>query len=399
MKKLKTDLFKKYFELLQGIYENVLYKTISNFSLKKQIFMGAIMKKNCVFMCMLMFLSSFVLAENDETGSEEVEQVKKRIDILGEEMKLEITGFFDVQAIRMKETENIFGLGPFELDLDTSYNEHVTMSAAIVIKDGETEIGPGYIDFHLLKPTNLRHNQENQILTEPGFHIKIGCFDVPFGIDYLFYASPDRLTISAPLYTDNLNFFDGGWTDIGIQLYKTHPLYNVTAYVVAGYDTGNATGGRLGISPFENPLSEDYDEEAPVFEFGLSGVHDVDRDLKSEYSIWGADLELNYSDALVLCEYVQSNSILDNIDQRSYYAQIQYPIQPLELDAYCRFDGYNETNKKIDDELLTNHVTLGLSKELYGVSILKIEYQYFPEDHNGLSGHNDLISTQLVINF
>ena len=24
--------------------------------------------------------------------------------------------------------------------------------------------------------------------------------------------------------------------------------------------TGNATGGRLGISPFENPLSENYDE-------------------------------------------------------------------------------------------------------------------------------------------
>jgi len=348
---------------------------------------------------MLMLLSSFVLAENDETGSEEVEQAKNRTDILGEEMEFEITGFFDVQANRMKETENIFGLGPFELDLDTSYNERVTMSAAIVIEDGRAEIGPAYIDFHLFKPTSSRHNKESQILTEPGFHIKIGYFDVPFGIDYLFYASPDRLTISAPLYTDHLNFFDGGWTDIGIQLYKTHTLYNVTVYVVDGYDTGNATGGRLGISPFENPLSEDYDEEAPVFEFGLSGVHDVDRDSKSEYSIWGADLELNYSDARVICEYVQSNSILDNIDQRSYYAQIQYPIQPLELDAYCRFDGYKETYKETDDELSTNHITVGLSKELYGVSILKIEYRYFPEDHNGLSKHNNLISTQLVINF
>ena len=123
------------------------------------------------------------------------------------------------------------------------------MSAAIVIEDGETEIGPGYIDFHLFKPTGSLHNQESQILTEPGFHIKIGYFDVPFGIDYLFYASPDRLTISAPLYTDHLKFFDGGWTDIGIQLYKTHPLYNVTAYVVDGYDTGNATGGRFWHKP------------------------------------------------------------------------------------------------------------------------------------------------------
>ena len=350
-------------------------------------------------MYMLMFLSSFVLEENDETGNEKVEQIKNRTDIMDEVMKFEITGFFDVQANRMKETKNVFGLGPFELDLDASYNEHATMSAAIVIEDGETEIGPALIDFHLFKPTGSLHNQESQISAEPGFHIQIGYFDVPFGIDYLFYASPDRLTISAPLYTDHLNYFDGGWTDIGIQIYKTHPLYNVTAYVVDGSDTGYAAGSRLGISPFENPLRENYDEEVPVFEFGLSGVHDIDRDSKSEYSIWGADLELNYSNARVLCEYVQSSSILDNIGQRSYYTQIQYPIQPLELDAYCRFDGYKEKNKETDDELLTKHISVGLLKELYGVSVLKIEYKYFPEDHNGFSEHNDRIYTQLVITF
>ena len=313
------------------------------------------------------------------------------------EFELEITGFFDVHADRLKETENIFGLGPFELDLEAPFNENISGSAAMVFEDGVAEIGVGFIDLHFFELSASPTSPRGRIFTDPGYHMQIGQFDIPFGLEYLYYATPDRLNISAPPTTELI--FDGGWTDIGIRVIKAHPLYNMTAYLVNGSESGYAGGGRFGIRPFENPFSAHEIREVPVFEFGLSGVYDMDADSKKEFSIWGTDLEVNISNLQVISEYVYSNNAQDDIEQHSYYTQFQYSIQPVELNAFGRYDEFREKSKDADDESLTNRITVGLSKELYGVSIVKFEYHYYPERDNKLSEHNEVISTQLVITF
>lgn len=309
---------------------------------------------------------------------------------------LSVTGFFDVQATRLPESDNMFSLGPFEVDLELLYSDRVSMSAAVVVEDGAAEAGPAFVDIHLFQRDGAAHSPRGALFALPGLHVQLGSFDVPFGVDYQFYASPDRLTISAPLSTDFLEYFDGGWTDIGVRAYTSHPWYNFTAYTVNGNAEGYAAGGRIGITPFRS--FEADGEDIPVVELGVSGNRDVDDGSEEEFTLFGADLGCNLHGFHLLAEYVASDNAADDITQESSYAQVNHPLPLVLAIGYARFDTFTATLPGSDD-LRTDRVTVGIRRDFFDAVILKLEYQRYLEDECELADGADHLAAQVVATF
>lgn len=311
--------------------------------------------------------------------------------------ELNLSGFVDVHAKQLRETKNIFGMGPFELDLESQIRSHVTGSAAMVFVDGTANLGVGFVDLHFFKESRSPSSPRGRIFTDPGFHLQIGQFDIPFGLDYLFYATPDRPTISPPLLTEMT--FDGGWTDLGMRMFFTNPAYNSTVYIVNGFDTGYTLGGRLGIRPLENPFSARAIARIPVLEIGLSGVFDVDENSKKEFLLYGVDTEINIQNCNIIYEYVLKNHSQIDLKQQNFYLMLRYSTGIFDINLLSRYEEYQEKNVNSTINILTKRVSFGLTKEIYGGSILKIEHHFYRGDNLDLSNNKDVTTCQFVINF
>ncbi len=348
--------------------------------------------KNCVkwLSFLLVALTVVIGSANDAVSQESGEG---DMGITG----LELSGFFDIHADRLRESDNIFGLGPFELDLESPFNDRLSGSAAMVFEDGVAEIGVGFVDLHFFREGTSSSSPCGRIFTDPGFHVQIGQFDIPFGVDYLMYATPDRITISAPLMTEFV--FDGGWTDIGVRMFKAHPWYNMTGYFVNGFDSGYAAGGRFGLRPLENPFSSHDIREAPLLEAGVSAVLDFDKESGSEYTFLGADMEANLSRVRFLAEYAVRDHRMADFRQNALYGQGSYECDRLSLVFFGRYDYYRETGGDAAGDPETTRITCGVNREILGVSMLKLEYQKYLENDHKLSGHDDVLAAQLVVTF
>lgn len=309
---------------------------------------------------------------------------------------LEISGFFDVSAAPLTDRDNPFALGPFELDLESTLNDHISGSAAVVLDTGEAFIGPAFIDLHYFGEGQSSHSPRGRIFSDPGYHIQFGQFDVPFGLDYLFYATPDRPTITPPLSTDLM--FEGGWTHPGIRIFKAHPIFNASAYMVNGFNPGYVAGGRLGIRPLENPFSSHRIRETPLLEIGVSGAIDLDQHSSSEGDMRGADLEMNIPGVRVLAEYILMKHKDTGLDQRSWYVLAVHPVEVIDSNIIARYEEYREdTGEGAGDT--TTRLTVAVSKSIFHITRLKVEYHRFPRGASRMEEHRDGFAGQLAITF
>jgi len=309
---------------------------------------------------------------------------------------VEFSGFFDVNASQFRESDNIFGLGPFEFDIEAPFHDTFGGSAALVFEDGVAEVGVGFVDIHLFKTEFSNSSPRGRIYTDPGYHLNIGLFDVPFGLDYLFYATPDRMNISAPLTTELV--LDGGWTDLGIRAFKAHPSYNISAYTLNGFEDGFVSGTRFGVRPLANPFSSHAIREVPLMEIGLSGAYDVNKEMDKETTCLGIDLEMNIAGMQFVCEYMERDDNLTGLERNAVYAQLFKNIESLGIGVYGRYDEYHELAAG-SVKTTTSRVTASINRELLGMSLVKLEYQYYPENSMKLSENDDVIMAQLAISF
>ncbi|MBI5187780.1 MAG: hypothetical protein HZA07_01725 [Nitrospirae bacterium] len=104
------------------------------------------------------------------------------------------SGFFDINVSDLKERDNPWALGPFELDMEY-HKENLAAAGALVFDNGAADIGVAFVDYHQFDHTI---SPRGRIFYEPGFHIQVGRFDIPFGLDYLYFATTDRETITPP---------------------------------------------------------------------------------------------------------------------------------------------------------------------------------------------------------
>lgn len=315
---------------------------------------------------------------------------------------LEITGFFDFTLKDQDERDRPFDFGAFEMDLEYPYNEHYSVSAALVWDDGATpELAVGVVDYHLFDdgvPVRGR------IFDEPGFHIQAGRFDITYGVDYQYFASVDRPNISAPLTTERIQ--QGGYNSDGVRFYGTWKSFDYTAYAVdsiygdsegaLSVGNGGTVGGRIAFFPSRDPYRLHNFGSNRSVEIGVSYLRDMDKEFDVRDRVYGIDLTLNYNMFLLVAEWMKRdsdinvwNSVPTNMgeqDESGFHVSLVTDLEetvkhPLYL--FGRFDTWDpdyEFLADADDDTIRLEVenlrrlTFGIGYRITELLNLKLEY-------------------------
>lgn len=349
--------------------------------------------------------------------------------ILGEHSPLEVSGFFDVTLESPHERDRPFEFGALELDLEYPFNDHYTVSSALVWDGDTSEVGIGVVDYHWFDDSVPARGR---IFDEPGLHIQAGRFDLPFGVDYQYFAAPDRPSISAPLTTDRIQ--QGGYNGDGLRVYGTWKMFDYALYCVDSLygDNGGVVGGRMGIFPWRDPYRLHRFGSNRTLELGLSYLQDIDKHGDARDRVMGADLTLSYGIFQVVAEWMQRDSdqvlfhwipdmfdsergLFRNLgrrDETGFHVTLVTDLEkPLKrpVNLFCRYDGWDPDYNFLldeDDDTLAHRVrrieraTVGLGYNVTESVCLKIEYQDYLGPRTHEPGFDDSRTTlQLVARF
>jgi hypothetical protein len=237
---------------------------------------------------------------DDSAVSGKLRALDKKVDELktaAEEHGLNISGFFDINAKTSNSADQTFSLGSVELDLDYAHDDHFGASTALVfngnsdpVSSGGADIAVALVDYHLY---NDRIPPRGRIFNNQGLHIQAGRFDLPFGTDYQYFASKDRVTVTAPLTTTRIQ--NGGYNSDGIRTYGSWNMINYSAFWTNGVygNDGSTVGGRLGVSLGQNTYTIHQKKQGGI-EFGVSHLSELDGSNNIRNTVYGADLSVGY---------------------------------------------------------------------------------------------------------
>lgn len=347
--------------------------------------------------------SGDAVAVVEQDGQDEQDKLETRLESFKEELfeklcggkaPLEITGFFDFTLQSQDERDSPFEYGAFELDMEYAYNEHYAVSTALVWEDGSADVAAGVIDYHLFKDSVP---VRGRIFDEPGFHVQVGRFDLPYGVDYQYFASVDRPNVSAPITTERIQL--GGYNSDGIRLYGTEGLFDYTLYAVNSLygDDGSAVGGRMAFFPSRNPYQLHRFGSPRFAELGCSFLWDMDKDYDARNGVYGIDFTLNYNRFLLVTEWMNRDSYEevqsgagDNLGEQNESGFQVTLVTELEdivkqpVYFFSRYDRWNPRYSLIldeDDDTLaynvkdTERLTFGLGYRL--TKLLNIKFEYY----------------------
>jgi len=295
--------------------------------------------------------------------------------------ELEVSGFVDVLGQGQQGENTTFGMGPFEIDFASEFSSKVSFEGAVVVEGDEVGLGQTLVDFKLLEEDKLG--------------IQVGLLDMPFGIDYQVFATPDRKLVTPPLVTELM--MDGGWGDVGVNLHGAVSLLNYNLYVVNGMgedngvpvnqiaDNNNAktVGGRVGVSPVKD------------LELGFSYARGpyLDGTADEALSRIGGDIQFAYERLQIKGEFViGEEEVSGDPDREHEGCYLQLLGQATEkLYGVARY-GY--WKPKGGDRV--TEFTIGLGYDLIENVSLRGEYQINDETP---SVDDNLFSMQVVISF
>jgi len=295
--------------------------------------------------------------------------------------ELEVSGFVDVLGQGQQGEDTTFGMGAFEIDFAAEFSPGVAFEGAVMVEGGEVGLGQTMLDFALLG--------------EDKIGLQVGLLDMPFGIDYQVFATPDRKTVTPPLVTELM--MDGGWGDIGVNLHGSVARLNYNLYAVNGMgedggipvnqlgDNNNAktVGGRIGVLPIND------------LELGFSYTQGpyLDGSAKEALSRIGGDIQFAYQSLQIKGEFIKGKEEIPGApDSEHEGCYIQLLGKATEkLYGVTRY-GY--WKPKGGDRV--TRVTLGLGYDLVENISLRSEYQINGETP---SVDDNLFSTQVVISF
>jgi len=295
--------------------------------------------------------------------------------------ELEVSGFVDVLGQGQQGENTTFGMGAFEIDFASEFSSKVSFEGAVVVEGGEVGLGQTLVDFKLLNEDRLG--------------VQVGLLDMPFGIDYQVFATPDRKLVTTPLVTELM--MDGGWGDIGVNLHGAVSLLNYNLYVVNGMgedggvpvnqitdnNSAKSVGGRIGVLPIKD------------LELGFSYVQGpyLDGTARQALSRIAGDIQFAYERLQIKGEFVRGEEEVpggtDN-EHQGYYIQLLGEATE-KVYGVTRF-GY--WKPKGGDRV--TRITIGLGYDLIENVSLRGEYQINDETP---SVDNNLFSMQAVLSF
>lgn len=289
--------------------------------------------------------------------------------------RLSLTGFFDVTARDRRSEENVFAMGDLELDLARELGRSVQVAAALVVNDDGAELAVGFLDVHLLGGLVA---PRGRLPVEKGLHVQLGRFDVPFGNDWQLYAAKDRVEASAPLTTEAL--LDGGANDVGLRVLGNDGTFGYTLYVLRGQGSGNAFGGRVSVAPLDTPFR--FPPRLGLFEVGVSLLHDVDDDGRTERTALTLDAQMRSGPLSVRSEYVRADerpteesplrSVRDGWHVTAAFEAGDLP-GGVSLTPYARYDSVRGDEGAGAGR--TSRVTVGANAVPFARLTLKAEYR------------------------
>ncbi len=278
--------------------------------------------------------------------------------------------------------------GQFELDLTTIIKPGVNFEGAIAYNsETETfEVGAGFIEL-IFTGSDGSHHARGEYIDHMG--LSIGRFDVPFGIDWQYIASPDRRLVSAPLLNEkSIN----SWNDMGLNFHVVLGQVHLTSFLVNGASRGFAAGGRIACSPSKMlQLGTSYFAQTKSTEFG-NRPQVFGADIQTFTGPLTTRMEVHYSQDI----FEGNFNIADSVDaHQGFYIQsnldltniFSYPIVLI-----GRYDDWSTTtiNQK------SCRMTLGAAYIVNDALEIRVEYLEDTEDDKQT---RQQLAIQSVINF
>ncbi|HHJ40515.1 MAG: hypothetical protein AXA67_10430 [Methylothermaceae bacteria B42] len=296
---------------------------------------------------------------------------------------LKFSGFFDVHGYTRGNRQPKLTFGTFELDLEYHHPSHFAMNAALVWDGDEVTVGTGVVDYHWFGDQTP---PRGRIFYQKAVHIQAGRFDIPFGNDYQFFATPDRITLTPPVTTELVQ--EGGFNSDGLRLYGTWGLVDFTAYWVDSlYDSGGTSfGSRLGLGLKENLFYVHTHQSPRSLDIGVSTVLDWDEDSNLANIIYGADLSYSAHFFQVLGEWMYQDNreqASQELDEMAWHLTLILEAEPWlgwPLHPYLRYGRWDPDYSLInlDEQNFEIHalrrLTAGFNYQLNKHLALKLEY-------------------------
>ncbi|MFB0526914.1 MAG: hypothetical protein ACETVO_05545 [bacterium] len=295
--------------------------------------------------------------------------------------ELEVSGFVDVLGQGQQGENTTFGMGAFEIDFESEFSSKVSFEGAVVVEGEEVGLGQTLVDFKLLNEDKLG--------------LQAGLLDMPFGIDYHVFATPDRKLVTPPLVTELM--MDGGWGDVGVNFYGSLTHLNYNLYLVNGMgedsgvpvnqlaDNNNAktVGGRIGVLPTKGlELGFSY-AQGPY----LNGT------AEQALSRIGGDIQFVQEPLEAKGEFIKGEEELPGAGKNEHEGLYIQLLGRASEKGYGVIR-YGYWKPKGDDRV--TRITIGLGYDLIENVSLRGEYQINDET---LSVDNNLFSVQAVLSF
>ena len=284
---------------------------------------------------------------------------------LGRRANWELSGFADVIYASTPDSTSSghFRLGQVELDLTCRINERARSDLAIAYDGGAFGLSTMTIGFIITGRTEIYAGQ----------------FDVPFGLDFNFYSSPDRKLVSPPLVAVNTHEL---WNDIGLQFCTRWRDFGLVLFAVnslAQAEVSVVPGGRVSYSPVD------------LFGLGGSIGVGVTDDAEAETILLGGDFQLSYKNLYLKGEYIKHTykRTTDSKTTAGFYLQATVDVRPI---FFCvRYGGLDSDVPGLDD---LDRLTSGAGYRVIEEVELRGEYQLYISDWE-----EDLVLLQTVARF
>ncbi len=307
--------------------------------------------------------------------------------------ELEVSGFVDVLGQGQQGENTTLGMGPFEIDFASEFSSKVSFEGAVVVEGEEVGLGQTLVDFKLLNEDKLG--------------LQAGLLDMPFGIDYQVFATPDRKLVTPPLVTELM--MDGGWGDIGVNLYGCAPRLNYNLYVVNGMGYNNGEDGLYGTDDegegIESQLTDNNNSKTVGGRIGVLPIKDLELGFsyargpylegtaEQALSRIGGDIQFAYERLQIKGEFVKGEEEVSGDPDREHegcylqlLGQATEKVYGVARYGYWKPKGGDRVTK----------FTIGLGYDLIENVSLRGEYQINDETP---SVDDNLFSMQVVISF
>ena len=308
----------------------------------------------------------------------------------------EITGFFDVvHTYHLSDQQtNGFQINQFEIDISRAYKSHISFGAAIAYNNSSRtmDLSMAFLHYNIFSE-EVKHPRRTEKEEHAG--IVLGKFDVPIGLDYLSYASPDRPVVSQPLIIEKTI---AGWNDVGVNFHLNKKFYRVNFSVINGFRNGVNLVGDFSAKVF------------PAFRVGVFHTSDFTGKFVRQSWISGAYVLAEWKIWELKSEYLQAKGIYEgeqdtlNTSHRHHGFYVQLLTDFGKSTGWMPFFFTLRYSLWLDENKNTTAMTpknirryvLGLGYQLDGDISVRLEYlREIPQEEK----QSNRLTVQLVVGF